>query len=99
VASIMAKAGPDMRWETRRNALEVLRKISKSIMLCEELVIRRELMKDGVQLGDISSSMLQLATGMTAEERGRYKEEGLAEKLADLQHHCDWETEMVSILI
>jgi hypothetical protein len=47
-AAIMEEAGPDTRWETRRNALEVLRKISKSVMLCEESQIGHELIKDGI---------------------------------------------------
>lgn len=39
---IMGKAGKETRFETRRNALEVLRKICKSVMLCEEQQIRNE---------------------------------------------------------
>jgi hypothetical protein len=40
--------------------------------------------------------MLELAKGMTKEERDRYKEEGLYEQLVDLQNECDWETDMVN---
>ncbi|EHL01890.1 hypothetical protein M7I_2071 [Glarea lozoyensis 74030] len=38
--------------------------------------------------------MLKLAKGMMKEERDRYKEEGLYEKLVDLQNECDWQTDM-----
>ncbi|KAF4632085.1 hypothetical protein G7Y89_g6045 [Cudoniella acicularis] len=92
--AIMDKAGPDTRWETRRNALDILRKISKSIMLCEEQQIRHELMKDGYALQQFADSMLELTNGMTEEEKDRYKDEGLYEKLVDLQNECDWETDM-----
>ena len=89
--SILDQAHANTKWETRRNALEVLRKISKSIMLCDEQLIRHELMKDGLELGYFADAMAVLARGMTEEERGRYKDEGLYEKLVDL---CDWETDM-----
>lgn len=87
--AIMKKAGKGTRWETRRNALEVLRKISKSVMLCEVQVIRRELMKDGILLGGFADSMLRLAKGMSEFERQRYKGEGLWEKLWELQGECE----------
>ncbi len=63
--SIMEEAGPVTRFETRRNALEVLRKISKSVMLCQEQEIRHELLKDGVLLAEFADIMLRLAKGMT----------------------------------
>jgi hypothetical protein len=87
--AIMAEADPETRFETRRNALEVQRKICKSVMLCGEEQIRHELMKDGMLLGEFAESMLELAKGMTKEERERYREEGLFEKLAELQEECD----------
>ncbi|CZT05797.1 hypothetical protein WAI453_004434 [Rhynchosporium graminicola] len=87
--AIVEAAGAGVRWETRRNALEVLRKISKSIMLCDEPQIRHELMKDGYMLGQFADSMQELARGMTKEERGRYKEEGLYKKLVELRTECD----------
>jgi hypothetical protein len=87
--SILEEAGPDTRFETRRNALDVLRKICKSVMLCDERQIRHELMKDGVLLGEFANAMLKFAKGMTEEERERYKEEGLYEKLVDLQTECE----------
>jgi hypothetical protein len=87
--AIMEKAGPETKFETRRNALEVLRKICKSIMLCDEQQIRHELMKDGMVLGEFAESMVELAKGMTMEERERYKEEGLYEKLVELQGDCE----------
>jgi hypothetical protein len=87
--AIMKAATPDTRFETRRNALEVLRKISKSVMLCDEQQIRHEIMKDGITLGEFADSMVELAGGMTVEERERYKKEGLYEKLVDLQNECD----------
>ena len=87
--AIMKAATPDTRFETRRNALEVLRKISKSVMLCDEQQIRHEIMKDGITLGEFADSMVELAGGMTVEEREKYKKEGLYEKLVDLQNECD----------
>lgn len=58
-------------------------------MLCDEPQIRHELMKDGYMLGQYADSMQELARGMTKEERSRYKQEGLYEKLLDLQKECD----------
>ncbi|PBP26798.1 hypothetical protein BUE80_DR002268 [Diplocarpon rosae] len=86
--AIVGAAGPDVRWETRRNALEVLRKICKSIALCDEPQIRHELTKDGYMLGQFADSMQELARGMNEEERERYKAEGLYEKLVDLSNDC-----------
>jgi hypothetical protein len=91
---ILEQAGPDTKFETRRNALEVFRKISKSIMLCNEQQIRHEVMKDGQTLGAYADGMIQLANGMTVEERERYREEGYYEKLEDLQNECDVDTDM-----
>ena len=91
---VLEQAGPDTKFETRRNALEVLRKISKSIMLCNEQQIRHEVMKDGQTLGAYADGMIQLANGMTVGERERYREEGYYEKLEDLQNECDVDTDM-----
>lgn len=84
--SIMKQARNGTRWETRRNALEVLRKISKSVMLCEVQIVRHELMKDGMLLGGFAKSMVKLAKNMSQVERQRYRDEGLYEKLVDLQN-------------
>ena len=93
----MEKAGPETRWETRRNALEVLRKICKSIILCTDQQIRHEIMKDGDVLGGFCTAMVGLARGMTDEEREKYKKEGLYEKLEELRGLCDWEVEMIGL--
>jgi hypothetical protein len=37
----------------------------------------------------MADNMLELAEGMTADERDRYKEEGLYEKLVNLEQECD----------
>lgn len=58
-------------------------------MLCDEPQIRHELMKDGFMLGQFADSMQELVRGMTAEEKSLYKEEGLYEKLLELQNECD----------
>lgn len=42
------------------------------------------LLNDGI-LGEFAESMLELANGMTREERKKYREEGLYEKLAEFQ--------------
>ena len=89
---IMKKADKTTRWETRRNALETLRKICKSIMLCDEQVIKHEVMNDGVTLAEFVKDMVTLADGMTERERRRYDDEALLEKLVELRDHCDWET-------
>lgn len=90
----MKEASPNAKYETRRNALEALRRICKSIMLCDETQIRHELMKDSVELGDFAAAMTTIAARMTEAERGRYKKEGMYEKLEELQRYCDWETDM-----
>jgi hypothetical protein len=58
-------------------------------MLCDEQQIRHELMKDGMVLVKFAESMEELARGMTTVERERYKEEGLYEKLVELQGECE----------
>jgi hypothetical protein len=58
-------------------------------MLCSEPQIRHEIMKDGMVLGEFSESMAELARGMTLEERDTYKEEGLYQKLLELQNECE----------
>jgi hypothetical protein len=93
-SAILGAAGPQTRWETRRNALEVLRKIAKSVMLCEEGVIRHELMKQPHELGAFADAMVEIARGMTEGEGERYVREGLYVKLVGLQTSCDWENEM-----
>jgi hypothetical protein len=46
-------------------------------------------------MGQFTDSMLELAKAMSEEERDKYKEKGLYEKLVDLQGDCDdWETDM-----
>lgn len=93
-SAILEQAGPHTRWETRCNALEVLRKIAKSVMLCEERLIRHELMKQPHELGAFAEAMVEIARGMTEGERERYMQEGLYVKLVDLQTSCDWENDM-----
>ena len=58
-------------------------------MLCDEYVIRHELMKEGYTLGCFADDMLKLAKGTSLAEIHRYKEEGLYEKLVELQTHCE----------
>lgn len=81
----MKKAGKGTRWETRRNALEVLRKILKSVMLCDREV--RPIQGEAL-LEEFADSMLKLAKGMSEVERQRYRHEGLWEKLWGLQDLC-----------
>jgi hypothetical protein len=87
--AIMSQAKKGTRWETRRNGLEVLRKISKSVMLYDMQVIQHELMKGGLLLSGFATLMLQLAKEMSELERQRYRDEGLYEKLWELQNECD----------
>jgi hypothetical protein len=88
---IVERAERGTRWETRRNALETLRRICKSVMLCDEQLIRHELMKDGVVLAEFMGDMIVLAQGMTESEKERYDEAASLEKLVELREHCDWE--------
>ena len=89
------EAGPDRVWQTRRNALEVLRKICKSILLCDVQVIRHELMKDGVVLGEFMGTMCKIARSFSAVEREKYDDEGLLEKIEELKEVSDdWEVDM-----
>ena len=55
-------------------------------MLCDERLIRHEIMKDGCArtLEEFAESMCELAIGMTEDEREAYKDEGLFEKLEEL---------------
>ncbi|KAH9213971.1 hypothetical protein DL95DRAFT_524237 [Leptodontidium sp. 2 PMI_412] len=92
---IIKEAGPDTVWQTRRNALEVLRKICKSIVLCDLQVIRHELMKDGVVLGEFMGTMCKIARGFSKDEREKYDNEGLLEKIEELKEVSDdWEADM-----
>lgn len=86
---IVKIADKTTRWETRRNALETLRKICKSIMLCNESLIRYEIMKDGDTLAEFGRDMIILTKGMTEGERKRYEDEALLEKLIELKDFCD----------
>ncbi|KAG4432274.1 hypothetical protein IFR05_012241 [Cadophora sp. M221] len=87
--NFIKEAGPDTVWQTRRNALEVLRKICKSIVLCDVQVIRHELMKDGVVLGEFMGTMCKIARGFSEVEREKYDDEGLLEKIGELKEVCD----------
>lgn len=87
--AIMKQAGKGTRWETRKNALEVLRKISKSVIMCDLQVIRHEIMKDGMLLSQFAGSMPKLAKGMSVQERQRCRDEGLYETLVALQELCN----------
>jgi hypothetical protein len=63
----------------------VLRKISKSVLLCDEQPITYYLTGDWMLLEEFAESMAVLASGMTEEERGKYIEEGFYEKLIQLR--------------
>ncbi len=47
----------DTRYETRRNALEVLRKTYKSTMLCELPQVKKDVLADGRTLVGFADSM------------------------------------------
>jgi hypothetical protein len=67
MAAIMERSRSRMRLGTRRNVPEVLRKFSKSIMLCDDQVIIHSLIEYGVALGGFADSILKLAKGITVE--------------------------------
>ena len=82
---ILGKAGSMTKYEIRRNASEVLRKICKSLVMC-----------GGGRLKGLESSvvrlwyafiegMLVLATDLAGKEKETYKDEGFYEKLEELK--------------
>lgn len=79
-------------WETRRNAIEALRKICRNIMLCVDEDLQLDIVEDGKTLPGFANAMCDIAEGMTKEERTRYKDEGLCHKLSQLKDDCDWVT-------
>lgn len=52
--------------------------------------------EDGILLGKFALSMFKLAVEMSELERKRYKDEGLYEKLLQLQNECD-ENDMIGL--
>jgi len=68
--AILKKARLDTRWATRRNALEVLRKICKSVVLCDVQVIQHELMNSTCEIYNFAESMTRLAKGRDTKKRG-----------------------------
>ncbi|CZR59529.1 uncharacterized protein PAC_09423 [Phialocephala subalpina] len=88
--AIIDFAGPKALWETRRNALEALRKICRNILLCVDENLQLDIVEDGKTLPEFASAMCRIADGMTKEERTRYQDEGLCDKLSQLKDECDW---------
>lgn len=87
--AIIGSAGPKTLWETRRNALEALRKICRNIRLCVDEDLQLDIVEDGKTLLEFASAMCRIAEGMTKEERTRYQDEGLCDKLSQLKDECD----------
>ncbi|KAE8448940.1 hypothetical protein EG329_008736 [Mollisiaceae sp. DMI_Dod_QoI] len=88
--TIVDSAGPKALWETRRNALEALRKICRNILLCVDEDLQLDIVEDGKTLPEFASAMCKIAEGMSKEERIRYQDEGLCEKLSQVKDECDW---------
>ncbi|KAH6722604.1 hypothetical protein BKA61DRAFT_569119 [Leptodontidium sp. MPI-SDFR-AT-0119] len=60
-----------------------------------DTVIRHELMKDGVVLGEFMGTMCKIARGFSKDERKKYDNEGLLEKIEELKEVSDdWEADM-----
>jgi len=75
---ILERARDGTRYETRRNAVEVLRKISKSVLLCV----------DGAYNGMLETfleSITGLVERMDGKERERFKDEGFYDKLVEMR--------------
>ncbi|KAH7356428.1 hypothetical protein BKA65DRAFT_579307 [Rhexocercosporidium sp. MPI-PUGE-AT-0058] len=65
------------------------------IVLCDVQVIRHELMKDGVVLGEFMGTMCQNGRVFSDVEKGKYDDEGFLEKIEKLKEACDdWEVSM-----
>lgn len=95
--AIVDYAGPKTLWETRRNAIEALRKICQNIMLCVDGDLQLDIVEDGKTLPGFVNAMCNIAEGMTKEERTRYQNEGLCYKLSQLKDECDWVTDVPSL--
>lgn len=95
--AIIDLAGPKALWETRRNALEALRKICRNILLCVDEDLQLDIVEDGKTLLEFASVMCRIAEGMTKEERTRYQDEGLCDKLSQLKDECDWVTNIPAL--
>lgn len=76
-------------WETRRNAIEALRKICRNILLCSDTDLQIDIVEDKKTLPAFADAMCYIADGMTDVERFKYKNEGLCEKLGQLKDECD----------
>lgn len=95
--AIIDFAGPKTLWETRRNALEALRKICRNIMLCVDGDLQLDIVEDGKTLPGFVDTMCKIAEDMTKEERDRYKDEGLCDRLSQLKDECDWVAQVAAL--
>lgn len=83
---ILGRAGRETRFETRRNAVETLRKICKSVVLCKEGCYVGEKTNEGVGLLEgCVGSLVRVVGELSEGERERFKDEGWAEKLMELR--------------
>ncbi|WVQ67257.1 uncharacterized protein L199_005452 [Kwoniella botswanensis] len=65
------------RLETKLSALEALRKISKSIILCDEREIRKGVMNDDWTPNSLAHAMVEILDGMDEEEKDRLGPNGI----------------------
>lgn len=93
IDSITKKLYSNSSFETKESALSTLRKIGKSVFLCDLPYIRKEVRNSSI-LGELEDGMLKAMECMSADERGRViEEEELVEKIEELKGLSDGEME------
>jgi hypothetical protein len=96
-SAIIESGGISSIWETRRNAIEALRKICRNIMLCVDRDLQIDIVEDKKTLPAFANAMCNIAEGMTNAERVKYRDEGLCERLLQLKDECDWMTHVPAL--
>jgi hypothetical protein len=70
---------------TKKSALETLRKIGKSLSLCEGGTLESELVKQWQMDNQLESTMMRIAQSMTVEERAAIMTKEFQDKLIELE--------------
>lgn len=91
-------AGKEQTWETRRDALESLRKICKAYMLCGVPVVEHEIKEDGAVLTGFARAISRIVKGIDRDKKAENREEGLAFKLEELMDFCGCANDMPGLV-
>ncbi|KAI9717134.1 MAG: hypothetical protein M1812_004882 [Candelaria pacifica] len=95
ITHILKKIHSDSSFETKESASSTLRKIGKSVELCDLPVIRKEVRNGGL-LGELGDGMAKVVKCMTIEERQRIvRERELVPKIKELRGLADGEMEVL----